>query len=87
MKSKIALTKSIAILSIPHPFVVMSNKVLRGYTFIGTFGLAVMAIFILVDLAGAAPLAYVTSMGIDTGTVYVIDTESNNVTYLVPVEG
>ena len=44
-------------------------------------------ILILVSVAGAAPFAYVTGAGIDTGTVYVIDTASNNVTAVVPVGG
>ena len=48
-----------------------------------------LAILILAGIAGSAPFAYVTSLGnyIDTGTVYVIDTATNNITAMVHVGG
>ncbi|MCO5382998.1 MAG: YncE family protein [Methanosarcina barkeri] len=63
----------------------MSNKARRGHTLIRAFGIMALAILILVGIAGAAPFAYVTSPGVDTGTVFVIDTATNNVTTLIPV--
>ncbi|HOW15486.1 hypothetical protein [Methanosarcina sp.] len=71
MKSKIIST-SIATFPIPLSFVAMSNKLRREDIFIKTFRISALAILILMSIAGAAPFAYVTSIGIDTGTVFVI---------------
>ncbi|AKB76997.1 hypothetical protein MSHOH_0514 [Methanosarcina horonobensis HB-1 = JCM 15518] len=51
--------------------------------FIKIFRVSVLAVFVLVSIAGAAPFAYVTTIGIDTGTVFVIDTATNTVTATV----
>jgi YVTN family beta-propeller protein len=75
-------TFSILILS-----VAMSNKALKGHTIIRSWGITTLAILILMRVAGAAPFAYVTTIGIDTGTVFVIDTATDNVTAVVPIEG
>ena len=87
MKSKIISTIPIATFSIPLSSVPMSNKARREDTLIRAFGITALAILILVGVAGAAPFAYVTSLGVDTGTVFVIDTATNNVTAVVPVGG
>ncbi|MDY9927977.1 YncE family protein [Methanosarcina sp.] len=65
----------------------MSNKARREYILMRVFGITVFAILILVSVTGAAPFAYVTSIGVDTGTVFVIDTATDNLTAVVPVEG
>ena len=44
-------------------------------------------ILILAGAACAAPFAYVASLGVDTGTVFVIDTATDNLTAVVPVGG
>ncbi|MDD4523832.1 MAG: YncE family protein, partial [Methanosarcina sp.] len=60
--------------SIPLPCVAISNKARRGDALTKTLGIMVLVILILVGAAGAAPFAYVTSLGVDVGTVFVIDT-------------
>ncbi len=87
MKSKTISTTPIATFSVPLSSVTMSNKARREHTLIRAFGITALAILILVGVAGAAPFAYVTSPGIDTGTVFVIDTATNNLTAVVPVGG
>lgn len=87
MKSNIISTIPIATFSIPLPSVAMSNKARREDSLIRALGITVFAILILVGVVGAAPFAYVTSLGVDTGTVFVIDTATNNLKAVVPVEG
>ena len=87
MKSKTASTITIDSYFTPFSSVIMYNKSRRGDIIIRVLGITVFVILILVSVAGAAPFAYVTSPGIDTGTVFVIDTETDNLTAVVPVEG
>jgi YVTN family beta-propeller protein len=56
------------------------DKARRGYTFI--LGIMVLALLMLVSIAGAAPYAYVTNYG--SSTVSIIDTASNAVISTVP---
>ena len=44
------------------------DKKYREHTLIRILGITALAILILMDVAGAAPFAYVTSSGIDTET-------------------
>lgn len=87
MKNKTISTIPIDTFSNPYPSVTTFNKSRRGDIIIRALGITVLVILILVSVAGAASFAYVTSPGIDTGTVFVIDTETDNLTAVVPVEG
>ncbi len=87
MRGKTISTILIDTFSIPLPCVAISNKARRGDALTKTLGITALAILILIGVAGAAPFAYVTSIGIDTGTVFVIDTATNNLTAVVPIEG
>ena len=64
MKSKTISTIPIATFSVPLPSVAMSNKARRENTLIRALGITGLAILILVGVAGAAPFAYVTSLGV-----------------------
>jgi YVTN family beta-propeller protein len=87
MKSKTRSTIQIDTFLIPFPYVSMSNKARREGTLIRVLGITSLTILMLMDVTGAAPFAYVTSLGVDTGTVFVIDTATDNVTAVVPVGG
>lgn len=65
----------------------MSNKICRKNILLRTFGIMVLAVLILAGAACAAPFAYVASLGVDTGTVFVIDTATDNLTAVMPVGG
>lgn len=73
--------------SIPFSSIAIFNKAHRGDIFIRALGIMVLAVLILAGAACAAPFAYITSLGVDTGTVFVIDTATDNVTAVVPVGG
>ncbi|WP_292374540.1 YncE family protein [Methanosarcina sp. UBA411] len=87
MKRKITSTIEIATFSIPLSSMTTPNKVRRQHILIRALRITAFAILTLVSVAGAAPFAYVTSIGIDTGTVFVIDTATDNLTAVVPIEG
>ena len=59
------------------------NKIRRGLVFRKALGITVLALLMLVSIAGAAPYAYITNGG--SNTVSVIDTATNSVTATVPV--
>ncbi len=65
----------------------MSDKIRREGALIRALGIIALTILVLAGVAGAAPFAYVTSKGIDTGTVFVIDTATDNLKAVIPVEG
>lgn len=87
MESKTVSTILVTAFLIPLSSMTTLNKVRRQHTLIRAFGITALAILVLVGVVGAAPFAYVTSIGIDTGTVFVIDTATDNLTAVVPVEG
>lgn len=97
---KIMSTLPIDTFSIPFSSVAMFNKAHRGDTLIRAFRVTVLAILILVDIACAAPFAYVTNMGdyhndtnynpnvaVYNPNVALIDIATNNVTARVPLGG
>ncbi len=87
MKSEAISTTPIDSFLIPLSSMITPNKARREHTIIRTLRITILVVLVLVGVAGAAPFAYVTSIGIDTGTVFVIDTATDNLTALVPVEG
>jgi YVTN family beta-propeller protein len=60
-----------------------SDRMQRGHSFIKILGIAVLAVVMLMSIAGAAPFAYITNSG--SNTVSVIDTATNKVTATVKV--
>jgi YVTN family beta-propeller protein len=72
---------------IPISFMTTTNEVRRQHILTRVLGITTLVILILVSIAGAAPFAYVTSIGVHTGTVFVIDTATDNLKTVVPVEG
>ncbi len=85
MESKTVSTILITTFSIPLSSITTPNKVRRQHTLIRALRITILVILILVGIAGAAPFAYVTSIGIGTGTVFVIDTATNTVDAVVDV--
>ena len=59
------------------------DKTRKSYSFIGVLGIIILALFLLVSIAGAAPYAYITNQG--DNTVSVIDTANDTVTATIPV--
>lgn len=59
------------------------DKKCKGHNLITFLGIIVLALAMLVNIAGAAPYAYITNYG--TNSVSVIDTVTDNVTATVPV--
>ena len=59
------------------------DKTCRGYTLIKALGIMILALSLLVSIAGATPFAYIANW--DSNTVSVIDTAINKVTTTVPV--
>ncbi len=60
-----------------------SDRMQRGHIFIKILGIAVLAVVMLMSIAGAASFAYITNSG--SNTVSVIDTTTNKVTATVKV--
>ncbi len=87
MKSETISTILIDNFSVSLSSTVMSNKICRKNILLRTFGIMVLAVLILAGAACAAPFAYVASLGVDTGTVFVIDTATDNLTAVMPVGG
>lgn len=86
MKSKIISSILNATFSIPLSSVAILKKARSGNILTKVLGIMALAILTLVGVAGAAPFAYVTTIGID-GAVFVIDTATNNLKAVVPIEG
>src|SRR5208283_5806461 len=57
---------------------VTNNKTSRVHTFLKAFRTTILALLILVNIAGAEPYAYITNAG--SNTVSVIDIATNKVT-------
>ncbi len=60
-----------------------SDETRRGHSLIGILGIVVLALLMLVSIAGAETFAYIANSG--SNTVSVIDTATNTVTATVPV--
>ena len=60
-----------------------SDRMQRGHSFIKILGISVLAVVMLMSIAGAASFAYITNSG--SNTVSVIDTATNRVTATVKV--
>lgn len=64
---------------------IISDKTYKGHSLIKVLVITVIALEILVSIAGAAPFAYITSWGEGSGILSVIDTATDNITATVPV--
>ncbi len=67
------------------------DEIQRGYSLITVLGITVLVLLLLVNTAGAAPFAYVSgitlsSNGLNTGVISVIDTATNKITTNVTID-